>query len=299
MLPICILIILLLLPGQAHAWGGGMHLLTGMGILKNPALAAPLAGLLTAYPLDFLYGCISADITLGKKYTHYLLHCHRWGVGRKILQSARTEREQACAYGYLCHLAGDVVAHNYFVPYKILQSFATVTLKHTYWEMRFETFVQRDVWSLAREVCQADQSGNDRLLRSVVTPTLFSFAVNKRIFNSIMLLSRLERWQKVMQTLADNSGYHLPDEEREEFCRLTEEAVLSFLQDPENTKLYLADPTGEQALVMAEAYRKNLRLLYKGGRMTKADGLHQVAALREELRRGLHQPGAISDLLGA
>src|SRR5512138_1584048 len=92
----------LLIPESAWAWGGGMHLQVGLNVLDNLSQLQPaVASLLAAHPRDFLYGCISADITLGKKYTHYLLHCHRWGIGRKVLQSARTEAEQACAYGYL------------------------------------------------------------------------------------------------------------------------------------------------------------------------------------------------------
>ena len=195
----------------------------GANVLAQSAvLPAGLAALLTAYPQDFLYGCIAADITVGKKFTHYLQHCHRWGIGLKILKKAGTDRQRACAYGYLCHLAADTVAHNYYVPYKIIRSFATVTMKHAYWEMRFETFVDKDIWSLAREVCSADQQDNDKLLRSVVTTTIFSFGTNKRIFNSIMLMSRLEKWQQVMQTLSDKSRYQLAEGDRDEYLQLAQ-----------------------------------------------------------------------------
>ena len=184
----------LLIPDQALAWGGGIHLQLGVSVLDNlSALSPDLAALLAANPRDFLYGCISADITLGKKFTDSMLNCHRWRIGQKVLQAGRTDSERACAYGYLCHLAADVVAHNYFVPYKIMRSFATVTMKHAYWEMRFETFVAREIWEAAQDVCRSDQRANDALMRRVLTNTIFSFGTNKRIFNSIMLLSRLER----------------------------------------------------------------------------------------------------------
>jgi hypothetical protein len=297
MLIVCIVLIALVIPDQVHAWGGGIHLQVGLNVLTNPALLpAGIAALLKAYPLDFLYGCIAADITLGKKFTHYLLNCHRWSVGQKVLQSARTGAEQACAYGYLCHLAADTIAHNYFVPYKIMRSFATVTMKHTYWEMRFETFVEKDIWDKAREVCRSDQRANDALLRSVVAPTLFSFGTNKRIFNSIMLLSRLERWQNVMQTLSENSRHVLAEDDRNEYLRMIEEGVQDFLQHPDESDLLMSDPTGERALAMAEAMRKNLRLLYKSGRMTKAEGLEQVDALKHHLRRALHKPELLGEL---
>ncbi|MBC8017577.1 MAG: zinc dependent phospholipase C family protein [Verrucomicrobia bacterium] len=287
----------LLLPDQAHAWGGGIHLQLGATVLNNlPALSTNMAALLAAHPLDFLYGCISADITLGKKFTHTMLHCHRWRIGQEVLQAARTNNEKACAYGYLCHLAADAIAHNYYVPYKIMRSFASVTMKHAYWEMRFETFVAKDIWVTAQDVCRADQLANDALLRGVLTNTIFSFGTNKRIFNSIMLLSRLEKWQKVMKTLSDNSRYQLAESDRDEYLKLTEEAVFGFLQHPLDAEILQADPTGERALAMAEAVRKNLRILYKSGKLTKAEGLEQVDLLKMKLRQAMQTPEMLDEL---
>ena len=296
----CLLItavVTLLIPHQAFAWGGGIHLQLGVSVLNNlSALSPDVAAVLASHPRDFLYGCISADITLGKKFTHYMLNCHRWRIGRKVLQAARTDSERACAYGYLCHLAADVIAHNYFVPYKIMRSFASITMKHAYWEMRFETFVARDIWETAQEVCRTDQRANDALMRSVLSNTIFSFGTNKRIFNSIMLLSRLEKWQRVMKTLSDNSRYVLAETDRDEYLKLTEDAVFGFLQQPQESELLLADPTGERALAMAEAVRKNLRLLYKNGRVTKAEGLEQVELLRLKLRQALDKPELLDEI---
>lgn len=292
-----IVVTCLLIPEQALAWGGGMHLQLGVSVLENLSVLSPdVAGLLAANPRDFLYGCISADITLGKKFTDSMLNCHRWRIGQKVLQAARTDSERACAYGYLCHLAADVIAHNYFVPYKIMRSFSTVTMKHAYWEMRFETFVTREAWEAAQDVCRTDQRANDELMRRVLTNTIFSFGTNKRIFNSIMLLSRLEKWQKVMQTLSENSRHVLVDSDRDEYLKLTEEAVYDFLQHPQDSQLLSADPTGERALAMAEAVRKNLRLLYKNGRVTKAEGLEQVEILRRILREALHKPELLDEV---
>jgi len=292
-----ITIAFLLIPDQAFAWGGGMHLQLGVSVLDNLSTLSPeLASLLAANPRDFLYGCISADITLGKKFTHTMLNCHRWRIGQKVLQAGRTDGERACAYGYLCHLAADVVAHNYYVPYKIMRTFSTVTMKHAYWEMRFETFVAKEVWEVAQDVCRSDQRANDALMQRVLTNTIFSFGTNKRIFNSIMLLSRLERWQKVMQTLSNKSRYVLAENDRDEYLRLTEEAVYGFLQNPQESELLLADPTGERPLAMAEAVRKNLRLLYKNGRLTKAEGLEQVEGLRIKLRQALHKPELLDEV---
>lgn len=289
--------ICLLLPQDVFAWGGGIHLLIGSRVLGNLASLPPLiASILAAHPYDFLYGCIAADITLGKKFTHYLLHCHRWAIGRKVLESASNDSEKACAYGYLSHLAADSIAHNYYVPYKIMRSFPTVTMKHTYWEMRFETFVGKEIWDKAREVCNTDQRANDALMRRIVAPTIFSFGTNKRIFNSIMLLSRLEKWQKVMQTLSDNSRYLLGEEDRDEYLQLTEAAVFGFLRNDADAQILKSDPTGERALAAAAALRRNLRLLYKSGRLTREEGFEQVEAIRQKLRQSLENPELLRDL---
>jgi hypothetical protein len=104
-------------PALAHAWGGGIHLQVGLDVLENLALLpAGISAILAAHPRDYLYGCITADIIVGKKYTRYLLNCHRWNIGEKVLQAATTDSERACAYGYLSHLAADSIAHNYFIP---------------------------------------------------------------------------------------------------------------------------------------------------------------------------------------
>lgn len=287
----------ILFPTDALAWGGGIHLQLGANVLADMStLPTAVAALLAAYPRDFLYGCISADITVGKKYTHYLLNCHRWGIGLKILKNAGTDRQRACAYGYLSHLAADTIAHNYYVPHKIIRSFATVTMKHAYWEMRFETFVDKGIWELAREVCRADQQANDKLLRSVLTTTIFSFGTNKRIFDSIMLLSRLEKWQEIMHTLSGSSRYQLEESDRDEYLKLAGEAVFDFLKDPEGSRFLKADPTGEKALAAADALRKNLRLLYKSGSITKPEGFDQVEKIRVTLRKSLLKPELLKGL---
>ena len=269
----------------------------GTQILANPGLLPPdLAALLAVHPKDFLYGCLAPDITVGKKYTHYLLNCHRWGIGRSLLKEAETDHQRACAYGYLCHLAADTVAHNYYVPYKIIRSFAAITMKHTYWEMRFEEFVDKDTWKLAHRVCRADQRGNDMLLRNVLTTTLFSFGTNKRIFNSIMVMARMERLQKIMHTLSSKSRYQLAEADRDEYMELAREAILDFLQNPEDSKFLKVDPTGEKALAAADNLRRSLRLRYKSGFMSKAEGFEQVEAVRSTLRKSLHKPELLKKL---
>lgn len=296
---ICILTVLLLaLPADALAWGVGVHLQLGTHVLNNlTLLPAQLQQLLQAWPQDFLYGCISADITLGKKFTHYLQHCHSWRMGRKILEAARTEPQRACAYGYLGHLAADTVAHSYFVPFKMVRTFNTVMLKHTYWEMRAEAHVDPEIWKTARAIARKNYRSNDALLRSVLSDTIFSFSTNKRLFNSLLLLNRLQQWQKMLRSISTTSRWSMPEENLDEYLGSAREAVLDILGNPESSPYWKADPTGERALNAAGAIRKNLNMLWLDGKLPEAEADAILEELRPRFRAGVTCPDRLLELL--
>ena len=294
------LLLVIALPQQALAWGAGVHLQLGMSVLSNlKALAPSVAAIIGNHPFDFLYGTIAADITIGKKFTHYLQHCHRWRIGQKVLDKAGDDSQKACAYGYLSHLAADCIAHNYFVPYKVMRSFPSLTLKHAYWEMRFENYVEKEIWETGKKVSREHFEKNDQLLRKVVSDTIFSFATNKRIFNSILLVSRLEKWQGLLQTLSDSSSYALEESDRDEYMQLAQEAVFDFLKEGQQSRIYLADPTGEKALAAAEAVRKNLRLLYRSGKLSKPQAYAELDELKLKLKEAIYQPELLLQILSA
>ncbi len=293
-------ILLMLFPGEACAWGIGIHIQLGSHILANlQALPPQLQTLLSAHPQDFLYGCISADISLGKKFTHYLQHCHSWRMGRKVLDAAQSAPQKACAYGYLSHLAADTIAHSYFVPYKMVRTFNTILLKHTYWEVRSEAHVPPETWALARTIARRRFNDNDTLLRGVLSDTIFSFATNKRLFNSLLLLNRLQQWQKMLRSLDQSSKWTLNANDQEEYMSLAREAGMSILCHMEASPSWKADPTGERALNAAKMIRKNLNLLWLDGKLSAADGEAILADLRPRFREGITRPDDLLELLSA
>ena len=286
------------LPDQALAWGAGTHLQLGMTILDNLAgLPALVGAIIGTAPRDFLYGCIAADIIVGKKFTHYLLHCHRWQIGRAVLGRAKTPAQQSCAYGYLAHLAADTIAHNYYVPYKLMRSFPTLALKHAYWEARFDCFVPKEVWDMGQQVARENYRENDTLLRGVLADTIFSFGTNKRIFNSILAVSRLDKWQQFQRTINEVSRYPLEDQDREEYLDLTREAIYDVLCSAEGCQSYLADPTGELALAAAEKVRKNLRILYRSGKLTDSQDAAIFTPIKETLRAAIWDRDRLSSIV--
>ena len=299
MLPLLVsLIILLLVPSDAFAWGAGVHITVGTRLLASAAALPPqVAALLAAYPDDFLYGCIGADIIVGKKFTHYLQHCHGWRIGRKILDSARSDYQRACAYGYLAHLAMDTIAHCYFVPYKMLRTFNTALLKHAYWELRLEAHVDPEVWLTARRVAKNNFHSNDLLLREVLSDTIFSFATNKRLFNSLLLLNRLRNWQRLLRTMAKRSKWELAEEDQAEYLQLTFEAALSILAELEASPYWRADPTGERALHVARTMRRNLNLLWLEGKLAPRQAEALLTDTRARLRAAITDPDLLLNLV--
>jgi hypothetical protein len=266
------LLVLVAWPGDAHAWGPVTHLVHGSQVLDSLSILGPaLQEILRAHRFAYLYGCVAADIVQAKKYTRSMYtHCHCWPVGWQIAEAAESEREQAFAYGYLSHLAGDVYSHNHFVPVQMIVSYQARTHRHIYWEARFDAAQARDRWRLIREVFEHRYPDCDRLVERVVERTLFSFRTNKRIFNSVMALQQLDQWQGMVRRLSDRSRYNLPATEIERFNGICLGAIQELLVRGRRSRCQHADPTGHDALRRAEGLRRKLRALARRGQVTEA-----------------------------
>jgi len=265
-------------PAEAHAWGPVTHLVHGSNVLADlSSLTGPLRDLLSTHRLAYLYGNMAADIFHAKKYTRSLYtHCHCWPVGWQIVEVAKGEREEAFAYGYLSHLAADVYSHNQFVPVQLVTSFEARTLRHIYWEARFDAAQERDRWRLIRSVLRHRYRDLDRLVERVVERTLFSFKTNKRIFDSVMALQQLEQWQVMVRGLGDRSRYPLAQSEVDRFNGLCVEAIQDLLLHGTASACQHADPTGQEALAQASTLRRKLRALKRKGEVP--------AAIADEIR---------------
>jgi len=267
-----IALVVLAWPATAHAWGPITHLVHGSTVLSQAvSLGGPLGDLLGVNRLAYLYGNIAADIFHAKKYTRSLYtHCHCWPVGWQIVDAATNEREEAFAYGYLSHLAADVYSHNHYVPVQLVTSFEARTLRHIYWEARFDAAQERDRWRLIRSVLRHRYRDLDRIVERVVERTLFSFKTNKRIFDSVMALQQLEQWQTMVRGLGDRSRYPLPQSEVDRFNGLCVAAIQDLLLHGRESACQQADPTGREALAQATALRRKLRALKRRGEVPAA-----------------------------
>lgn len=291
-------ILFVLLPSPAFAWGIGVHLQVGTALLAPASLLpAALLTLLRRHQDDFLYGCIAADIILGKKFTHYLEHCHGWQVGQRIVNAADSEPRKAFAWGYLSHLAADTIAHGFFVPYKLVRTYNTALLKHAYWEMRMEASINPAIWETAHHVARRSYLDNDRLLRGILSDTLFSFDTNKKLFNSMVLVNRVKHWQKTLATLERRSRWTITPEERDEYLQMALTAATSLLSDFPGSPYRKADPTGERAIRSARIIRRNLRLLWQEGKLEDRYATTYLKELKDAFRQGITEPDRLLELV--
>ena len=249
--------LLLVLPGDAWAWGPSTHVFLASGVLSNlSALPIAVRDLLAAYPYEFLYGNLSADITLAKKYVRYGRHCHRWDVGFFLLGRADTERLRSFALGYLTHLAADTLAHNYFVPRQLLLTSSTRQLGHAYWEFRFDAHLPPEHLKLARDLVGQDHSVPDALLENVLTQAILSFRMNKEIFRRMIHLSNDERWQSLFERVVAQSRWDLSDTEVARWVEASRHVVGAFLSHGAASHACSLDPIGTENLMLAKKVRR-------------------------------------------
>ncbi|MEP6690165.1 MAG: zinc dependent phospholipase C family protein [Gemmatimonadaceae bacterium] len=255
------LIAVALVPRAAWAWTPGTHIFLGEAVLRTLSLLpGAVADLLRAFPYDFLYGSIAADTSIAKKYAPAGRHCHSWNIGLEILDRSDDEPLRAFSYGYLSHLAADVVAHNYFVPRYLVSSSRTSGLGHSYWETRFEIHLGDGYSRRAREVVLLDHARADGHLDRILSPTIFSTSTNRRIFRGMVFVTDTDSWQRIMQIAAENSRWDITDPEVMRYMERSYDYVMDFLNRVDHSEPFTLDPAGDVALRLAKDVRKQARL---------------------------------------
>ena len=259
-----VFLVVLFFPVSAWAWGPGAHISFALDILDCVTLFSPvLRDLLKAFPYDYLYGNVSADIIVGRRYAEYRHHCHNWTVALQVLDRAANRAQRAFAVGYLSHLAADTIAHNYFVPYQILSAFPNRIFRHNYWEMRFDSMTDERVWEIAKRMSGHVDKDDDKLLEKTLKRVMFSFETNRRIFSSILFIHRMKRWRTMLKAHSSASKWKLTEEDFKKYSRLSRHAIVSVLKEFTHSKYFRLDPTGTGALNTAKTLSGVLRTLAK------------------------------------
>jgi len=256
------LFVFLFLPSEyVLAWGPLTHIALSTEILRTlAAISLPAAAeVILSRKSDFILGNVYADIIFGKNLVEYRDHSHNWRNGLKIMGNASTAGQKAFAYGYLCHLASDCVAHNFFVPRFLVLSHKKRYMMHTYWEMRFDNIHHNATWGQAVTLSGNLRNSLSSMLNgSLVTP-LFPFSTHKMIFNGIMFLQRLKRWRMAVEKNSRKNGFTIPQSESDIYFNTSIKFILDFIKNPEGSTVFKYDPTGASAMEEAKNLRRSLK----------------------------------------
>jgi hypothetical protein len=248
----------LLTPGELLAWGPATHVAIGEAVLSSLHLLPPaVRGVLERHRIPFLYGSVAADISFAKKYAETGRHSHHWHIGEEIYESADTEELQAVGLGYLAHLAADTIAHNFYVPRRLLLTSTTAAVGHTYWEHRMDMHLgDRFLIKARRVVLHHDHAEADELFDRVLSRTLFSFQTNRRIFRGMVAFQDDVRWRNVFAEMLRRSRFDLPADLRDRYVRLAFDYVMEYLSERHRSRAAALDPVGEINLKLSKRVRR-------------------------------------------
>jgi len=239
-----------------------MHIIQGEFVLKNLSLVLPvIRELLQQYPVDFLYGCISADIFIGKGSRRRDDHCHNWSVGKAMLSVAEAPVEKAFAYGYLSHLVADTVAHNFYIPNQLYQTSTTKKVGHLYWEFRADIFTEGRYWKLAKDVIANHDPKCDSFITQTVPNRGLSFKTKKRIYASTIHICDLEQWRQAVKLVSQNSRWEVTRDYIELLKKISLYLTIDFLIRPQTALCLKYDPVGSENIREAKRRRGLVRKL--------------------------------------
>jgi hypothetical protein len=237
-----------LLPDAALAWGPGVHLALGNAVLSNLGCLPPLlAAVISRHREAFLYGSLSADIFIGKGTRIKPGHSHNWVTGFKLLKSAGDTRVAAYAYGYLTHLAADVVAHNYFVPNALAAMKSGSKLSHVYVEAQADRRFRNEQETALALLRMPNRVQDDSLLTAMERRRL-PFLVKKQLLKGSLSVTGRKSWADSLRLAERLLHSSRVNRELDDMFSLSENLVFDFLNGPDLSPAVAFDPIGSAHL---------------------------------------------------
>ena len=227
---------ILLIPSMAHAWGPLTHVYLGNQVLNLGVAAIPVGiySILKNFKKDFLYGNLSADIILGKRFQGIEKNSHNWDIAWRLLASAKTDSQKAFAYGYLTHLSADTVVHNlrrHRLPFT-----------HPILEIKSDSIVDKKYRSVLKGLDKVTQKRNDILLENMLESVFFSFNTNKKIFKGFLVLSRLPSYTPVSNFIDKRFPYEIPAEDIYDFQQESLSRMVELLRNGKDSEVLKKNP---------------------------------------------------------
>src|SRR3990167_3783382 len=225
---------LLFFADDTYAWGAGLHIKEGVFMLDNLKLILPhIASVLKAFPYDYLYGCIGADIFIGKGHRRRDNHCHNWSIGQRMLKLANSKETLAFSYGYLSHLAADVIAHNFYIPNQLYLTSSTKRFGHIYWEFR-----------------------SDEYMEDIIKRKLIPFRTKKQIYSHSINVNDIALWQKAVAMVSRSSRWDVKKKDIDFLNRVSINMIISLLKNPNSSLCFNYDPVGTDNLLSSKRKRR-------------------------------------------
>lgn len=255
---------ILITSDHALAWGAGMHIMEGSYILAHLHLILPqIAEVVKAFPYDYLYGCISADIFIGKGSKRRDDHCHNWSVASKMLEIADTPSRYSFAYGYLSHLCADIIAHNFYVPNQLYLTTSTKKIGHIYWEYRSDAYIEKKYWKLANKIISRQNDHNDIFMQDIFKRKIISFQTKKKLYSQSIKLYDLEHWQDMVMLISKNSRWDISKNYILHLHNLSLNLIFDFLNHLNHSICLHYDPVGSDNIRTAKKKRYAIKRAHK------------------------------------
>jgi len=239
----------------AWAWGPAVHTAIACNILDNLALILPSVGsVIQSFPLEYLYGSLAADFFVGKGQKPKKGHSHNWESGFRMLEEARDDREAAYGHGFLCHLAADVIAHNYYVPNLIHRHSKWKRMGHLYWEAKADNWVGRIYTRIAKELLNMEELSCDDLLKAAVGKGRNGLRAKRRFLVQTIRMSEYITSSQPAVLLTKNSRYQVSDEYVGFMVYLSSRLARDILNHPYSSPCLSYDPIGSENLRLASQH---------------------------------------------
>ncbi|HEY3245255.1 MAG TPA: zinc dependent phospholipase C family protein [Phycisphaerae bacterium] len=262
----------------AYGWGPATHVKLATDLLDLlPLIPSAIGSLLSRFAVDFVFGNVAADVVFAKRLSKVKQFCHHWSTGFELLDEAQDDRARAFAYGYLCHLAADTVAHGKYVPRQVTATNSTMNFGHLYWELRADHMLEPGVWRRLRQVIAIDHDAHHALMARRLTDTFLPFAMNRQLFDRINYLVSRRGMHKTLQVVDLCSRFELSSDLIQQYHSECTDRMLCLLTHGARSPLLREDPNGTAALAYTRATRRQIRVLSRYG----YDLTHRVSELLE------------------
>ena len=249
------LLVELIFADGAWAWGPAVHTVLACRILDSTASLLPnIAAIIQTYYLEYIYGNLAADFFIGRLQKEDSHHSHDWETGFRFLKHARSEKEAAYGYGFLSHLAADVIAHNYFVPEVIYRISFLKRMSHIYTEMIVDTSVDSGYFQMAKDVLSMKELSCDGLLTRTIPDTRNTIKARRHLYTQSLKLSDSISCSPTISFLTRGSPIRISRKTLDFMIHLSYSLIRDVLNDPKSSECFSFDPVGKDNLRLAKRY---------------------------------------------